>query len=194
MNSYAYTQQWNAQDALHADYWNVWVNGSTIAVRPESNQITINEWVPETIIGNKVIGYSGDSPTIETEDTYLDGLQYNVEVGKSYVVQNNMVVGHPCFMPDVRVSYKMSGMDEYDINANGIYTQNDFFSSGQHRTWSNEKGYTIKYDYMAYQWVCTNQGGGMVAQGGYEDNPAGGSWYEMVNWSGNEVTLELYEE
>ena len=154
----------------------------------------MHEWVPETIIGNKVTDYSGDLPIVEAEDVYLSGFQYNIEVGKSYVVQNGRVIGHPCFMTDVRITLKMSGMDDYDPNANGIYIQNEFAEASQNSTWSNANGYVIKYDYMNSQWGCFSPTGNVVANGGYGDSPLGASWYEMVQWSGAEVTLELYKE
>ena len=69
-----------------------------------------------------------------------------------------------------------AGLDPQNATANISYTD----------------GYTIKYDYMMGQWGCFAPNGNMVANGGYGDSPVGATWYEMVNWSGAEVSLELY--
>ena len=187
----------NANNAADVQSWRFQhsAGGNRLIFKTDSNYpISVNEWVPETIIGNKAVDYSGDSPVVETEDTYLSGFQYKIEAGKSYVAKDKYIIGHPCFMPDNRITLKMSGMDEYDANANGIYTQNDFSEANQNSTWSNQSGYVIKYDYMMGQWVCNNPSGYTVANGGYGDSPLGYTWYEMVQWSGAEVTLELYKE
>ena len=194
---YAESQEYS-DNAVNVAYWLCRAEGTgrfdPFYPSNSNYPISVNEWVPETIIGNRVVGYSGDTPSVESTDVELSGFQYSVESGKSYVVHDGYVIGHPCFMPDLRITLKMSGMDDFDVNANGIYTQNDFAEANQNSTWSNSKGYTIKYDYMMGQWACNNPSGYTVANGGYGDSPLGASWYEMVQWSGNEVTLELYTE
>lgn len=184
-----------AADAAGGIQWvfmyNVDGNKGNRGVGPgNGNYPMVHEWHPETIIGNKVTEYVGDNAITDGEDVRLGGKQYSVEVGKSYVVQNNMVVGHPCFMPDVRIKLKMSGMEDSDPNSNGIYTQNDFMELSQNSTWNNANGYVVKYDYSMSQWVCVNPSGGMVATGGYGNSPLGSPWYEW--WTGAEVSLELY--
>lgn len=190
-----YSSNFNHYDASNVQSW--WVQsgtgrGTVFYPNDSGYPISVKDYIPQTITANKVLSYSGDTPTVEDVDTYLTGMQYIIEVGKSYVVQNNQVIGHPCFMPDKRISLIMSGMDDYAANANGIYTQNDFMESSQFSTWSNSNGYTIKYDFSIGEWRCFAPNGNLVASGGYGNNPVGASWYEMVQWSGAEVTLELY--
>lgn len=190
-NAYAYDNGWNDNASL---VFSLYVRGGTTFHLSQGNlPISVSEWHPETIIGNKATDYSGDSPVVSDEDTELNGFQYSAEVGKSYVTKDGFVIGHPCFMPDIRITLRMSGMDDYDANANGIYTQNDFMESSQLSTWSNSNGYTIKYDFSMGQWSCFAPSGTLVASGGNGNSPVG-AWYEMVQWSGAEVTLELYTE